>query len=128
MLSDLHTLLWGRAQPAPRLVRTYARDQAWTSKYSPQGRQHEGYFRAAGQRWRGIVHETDERFDFWILRPPIGFIRGTWWEGCFHAIGRDGWWRITFRPGLEPRDLDSGLVAVNKILQLCFRLAAQRRR
>lgn len=109
--------------------RTLAQDSGWSVLPHAEtgGVQHDGFFHAAGQRWRGAVIENAGFRSFRILQPPIGYIRGTQWEGCFHAIGRDGWWQITFVPILEPKDVDSGLVAITKILQQCFKQAAQRR-
>ncbi len=116
---------WGRPRAAP--VRTYAQDLGWMSRRASNGQiLHEGFFCAARQRWQGRILQTGPRFDFRILNPPIGVIRGTEWEGCFHAISRDGWWRITFRPWSQPRDLDSGITAINAVLQTCFQRAAVR--
>lgn len=130
MLDDLLSVLRGQVRPAPdsRHVRTYSRDMGWTTTALPtRVRRHEGFFHCTGRRWRGMAFERGDRIEFWIQRPPIGLIRGTKWEGCFHALGQDGWWAITFVPGLEPRDVDSGLSAINRILQQCFRRAGQRR-
>ena len=114
---------------ATTATRTYSEDCGWTVTNNNESGwlQHDGYFRAAGQRWRGAVIENGSSRNYWIQQPPIGFIRGTRWEGCFHAIGNENWWQITFVPGLEPNDVDSGLVAITKILQQCFKQAAQRR-
>lgn len=116
--------LW--KEPEPKMpVRTYAIDLGWSSTRRIGGNAiHRGFYHAARQRWQGLAVQQGQKFEFRILKPPIGIIRGTEWEGCFHAISTDGWWHVTFKPYSEPKDLDSGIAGINKILQVCFRRAA----
>jgi hypothetical protein len=123
LLSDPNYGLEGRPTDSD-----YARDNGWKMQRVAAGILYRGFYHAARQRWEGAVIQKGNKFDFKILKPPIGVIRGTEWEGCFHSVSPDGWYHISFKPNHLPKDASSGIVAINKILQLCFQRAVSRRR
>ncbi len=107
----------GQSGAAPR---TYAQDMGWKPTRRPGYILHEGHFRTVGLRWRGFARECSGSFDFYIFDPPIGFVRNSQWAGCFH-LGDGRWYHITFVPGQQPKDLDSGIAAINKVLSRSLR-------
>lgn len=134
MRSDVGSLgffSWLQPRRPPRLVprmRTYAQDLGWGSFRNPDGTiQHQGFYHTRRQRWQGKAVQRGQQFTFFILTPPMERIKGTKWENCFHAIATDGWWLVSFVPGTEPKDLDSGIQGIIKILEVCSgRVAAVR--
>lgn len=117
-----------RVKAIPRM-RTYAQDLGWNSIRNADGTiQHQGfYYTRRRGRWLGRALQHGQNLSFQILDPPMDCIRGTGWAGCFHAISPDGWWGVTFKPGTEPKDLDSGLMGIIKILEICLRQRAATR-
>ena len=101
--------------PAPR---TFAQDLGWTTGRTAEGAiLHQGYYRALGLRWFGVVYEYKGRFEFYIQNPPDGFIRSGSWAVCFHAGHPNNFWMITFKPGFMPRTLSSGIQAICHVLK-----------
>ena len=98
---------------------TYSQDMGWTRKPTVDGTvTYEGFYRANGLRWPGLVHQTPwGALQFEIHNPPLAYIRQSQWAGCFHAMTGNWMW-ITFLR--QPTDVDSGIAAVNKILKSVY--------
>lgn len=110
---------------------TYADDQGWFVQglVVGKGSVYAGKYRARGIAWEGRAMENNGNWQFWIHKPPMVFIEGSRWRGCFHPEV-NGWWLVNVHDieGRYATDLDSGIAAINHVLASTFRPGQRRAR
>jgi hypothetical protein len=91
----------------------YWKEQGWEKK----GDEYDGYYKTDYGRWAGFTVENFKGdYSFYIFDPPKAVIKGPHKE-CFTHQGK----RIfSIHFSNKPEDIDSGILAVEKIIMECF--------
>lgn len=102
-----------------RDTRTYLEKQGWTLTNGSYPATWHGYYRTRFGSWRGMIKTTTPP-KFYIYNPPAGLTTKHDHKRCFHTapeIGA-GWYWAHFSTALNPtpRDLDSGVIKLERIL------------
>jgi len=110
--------LWG-GEPIRKgapLVVPRRHDPLWVETgWRRNGKEYQGYFRAAGRRWRGLIREPyPGGYQAYIWHPPMRALRGRPHEPCFRRDGRDGRYSVHFRR--MPASVDHAIVNVEEVL------------
>jgi|GraSoiStandDraft_32_1057276.scaffolds.fasta_scaffold1499421_1 hypothetical protein len=105
--------------PVKRDTRTYLEKQGWTLTNSSYPATWNGYYRTRVASYRGLI-KTMTPPKFYVYKPPAGLTTKHEHKACFHEapeIGA-GWYWIHFSTALNPtpRDLDSGVIKLERIL------------
>jgi hypothetical protein len=102
-----------------RDTRTYLEKQGWTLTNGSYPATWNGYYRTRFGSWRGMIKTTTPP-KYYIHNPPKGLKTRHSHKSCFHEapeIG-GGWYWVHFSTALNPtpRDLDSGVIKLERIL------------
>jgi hypothetical protein len=105
-------------QPVQRSAESYIQERGWRLTYGWRGFQRKGYYRSRAGSFQGkIVLTYPPRF--YVRYPPEGLFRHQH-RICFTKRPR-GWYAVHWR--ILPKDLDSGVMALERILHECVRLS-----
>jgi hypothetical protein len=114
------SLTWGRPGAAPRY---YSDDLGWKTQQTSDQFVYTGYYRVVGLRFDGYIRESKNggQLYFFVRKPPIQLIRDTEFAGCFHARN-DDWFLVGFKDRAQPKDVNSGIAAIQRVLLKAFRV------
>jgi hypothetical protein len=106
-----------------RSAKTYLKEQGWLLTYEKGKPELHGWYRCKYGSYYGMIQNLDStKPGFFIKDPPQELDTHTH-RACFTerpTIGK-GWYSVHF--SLLPRDLDSGVLHIEGVLDECFRLA-----
>jgi hypothetical protein len=114
LLQRLHALRRGTI--IRRSPKTYLSQQGWRRAFLHSGSEWQGYYRTRFGSFKGRVAASNPpRF---YLKPPEKLRRHSHWP-CFSDQG-NGWFSVHFYT--IPKDISSGVIAIERILTECMRL------
>jgi hypothetical protein len=119
-----HRLLWQRLHALRRgtIIRrspkTYLSQQGWRKAFLHSGSEWQGYYRTRFGSFKGRVVASNPPH-FYLYKPPEALKLKHPHRACFSSQG-NGWFSVHFRT--VPRDIDSGAIAIERILTECMRL------
>jgi hypothetical protein len=105
----------------PPLVIPVRCDPLWKEKgWWRNGNGYEGYYRAAGRAWRGLIQEPyPGRYQAFIWDPPLAQIsRRTRHGPCFQNGRSDGRYQVHYHTA--PQSLDHAIGAIEDVLAEAF--------
>jgi hypothetical protein len=116
-LTDLRNRLSFRT--IRRSSKTYLSERGWTKTGIYPNQEWRGWYRSRYGSWRGRLVPSTSKPSFYIHKPPEALKRKHPHSACFSSQG-DGWYSVHFKR--VPKDLDSGVMAIEQILGECGRL------
>jgi hypothetical protein len=116
-LSDLRNRLAFRT--IKRSSKSYLNERGWRKTGSFPSQEYHGWYRCPYGSWKGRVLASTSNPCFYLYKPPTALKLKHPHNACFSSQG-DGWFSVHFRT--VPRDIDSGVIAIERILTECMRL------
>lgn len=111
-----------RAIRVQRSARSYYEEQGWvhhvTGLFSTKTSLR-GFYRTPYGSFEGEITLSGSSPSFYIVHPPEALKKHSHWI-CFHYRGSDRYW-IHFSQ--RPKDIDSGILSVERMLNEAFRQA-----
>jgi hypothetical protein len=102
-----------------RSTKTYLQQQGWRLNELRTGSEWQGYYRTRYGSFKGRVLPSASTPRFYLYQPPETLKAKHPHGACFSALG-NGWYSVHFRR--VPKDLDSGVMTIERILTECMRL------
>jgi hypothetical protein len=107
---------------AVRIIRRnpdrYLKQQGWTPALLGKVTQWQGYYRTRYGGFKGRVVASASPPSFYVYKPPEKLKRHSHWS-CFSNQG-NGWHSVHFKR--VPKDLDSGVMAIERIINESMKL------
>lgn len=121
-LQHLKRLLpFGKPIAITRSRRRYIEEMDWQQSTRTTPPEWHGYYRTRFRSYKGrIIASTPPQY--YIYKPPKGLKERHIHKACFSKFGEDGWFSVHFR--IQPRDLDSGVIKLERILCEAYLLSA----
>src|SRR5438270_729659 len=94
-------------------------ERGWRKTGSFPSQEYLGYYRCPYGSWKGRVLASTSSPRYYLYKPPEALKLKHPHSACFSSQG-DGWFSVHFRT--IPRDIDSGVIAIERILTECMRL------
>jgi hypothetical protein len=116
-LSDLRNRLSSRT--IKRSSKSYLNERGWRKTGSFPSQEYHGYYRCPYGSWKGRVLASNSKPSFYLHKPPEALKLKHPHSACFSSQG-NGWFSVHFRT--TPKDIDSGVIAIERILTECMRL------
>jgi hypothetical protein len=101
-----------------RSPKTYLKQQGWRQTSLSLGSEWQGYYRSPYGSFKGRVGGSASYPRFYLYKPPEKLRKHPHWA-CFSSQGND-WYSVHFKR--VPKDLDSGVMAVERIISEAMRL------
>jgi hypothetical protein len=100
-------------------VASYLQQQGWERTGSGPSARWDGWYRTRFGSFRGKIEcSTPPKFS--VKQPPEGLARHRH-RSCFSGGKSGGWWNVHF--AILPKDLDSGVMTIERILHEAFLLS-----
>lgn len=109
--------------PVTRDSRSYLEKQGWTLDTSSYPSTWHGFYRTRAGSWKGKIALSAANPDFYIYKPPEGLYTKHSHKSCFHPRS-DSWCWVHFTT--THRDLDSGVIKLERILYEAYILGTQK--
>jgi hypothetical protein len=106
-----------------RSVKTHLKEQGWILRYEKGKPQLEGWYRSKYGSFYGMIQNLDSTRPSYFIKDPPKELDSHLHRACFTErpnIGK-GWYSCHF--STLPRDLDSGVLHLEGVLNESFRLA-----
>ena len=100
-----------------RSTKTYLKQQGWSQTSLSSGSEWQGYYRTRYGSVKGRVTVLSSP-RYYLYKPPEKLRKHPHWA-CFTSQGND-WYSVHFRR--IPKDLDSGVMAIEQIISESMRL------
>ena len=102
----------GKPMTVQRSSTPYIEKMGWQQTTSFFRREWHGYYRTRFGSYKGRITASTPP-QFYIYKPPKGLKERHSHKACFTAL-KDGWYSVHFNT--IPRDLDSGVIKLERIL------------
>jgi hypothetical protein len=125
LLTPLKKLIpFRRPLVIPRDRKTYIDGQGWRRTTHDGKPQMEGYYRSRYGSWRGLIRDLDlSKPSFYIVNPPRELTEHPFHGNCFTERTHVGKGVYSVHFSTVPRDLDSGVLNIERTLNEAFVLS-----
>ena len=113
-------LPFGKPIAVKRSAESYLAKQGWQLDTGTTPAVWHGYYRTRFGSWKGRITASTPP-QYYIYKPPKGLKERHIHKACFAPLA-DGWFSVHFR--IQPRDLDSGVIKLERILCEAYLLSS----